>query len=69
MIFFMNFTELKHNQRIEMFHHFNSLSGDYVWRSGLVVCKSDEKFFKPDGSEICLRILPHRMDEIRNKNL
>lgn len=62
----MKFDELKHGDRIEMFWHFQSMSGDYIWKPGRVWrLISGDKLFCPDGSKIKIRILPHRMDEVR----
>lgn len=58
---------LKHGDRVEMFWHFHSTSGDYIWKPGKVFhAISGNKLFLPDGSKVLVLILPHRMDEIRN---
>ena len=65
----MVYKELYHGQKIQMFHHFNSTSGDYFWKKGTVDVRKTGKYFNPEGIGLSLRILPHRLDEIREDSL
>lgn len=61
----MNYDDLKTGQKIQMFHHHNSIGNNYRWKDGIVDVRGGGKFFVPNNGLCTLLILPHRMDEIR----
>ena len=60
----MDYNQLFEGQEIEMFHHFNTVN--YFWQKGIVSIMSDGKYFLPRGMITKIRIVPHRLDEIRS---
>lgn len=61
----MKYTDLKHGQKVQMFHHHNSTGGTYYWKNGTIDVRRGGKYFNPDGGGTALRIIPHRMEELR----
>lgn len=64
----MEYSELYEGMEVQMYHHHNSTSGDFSWKTGTVVkntkvLNDPQYYFKPEQGPTLL-ILPHRMDEI-----